>query len=47
MGDVRDLDVSADGKLLIFSLRLPLNPAKGNTDPTQPTWKIYQYDATS
>jgi hypothetical protein len=45
MGDVRDLDVSADGKLLIFSLRLPLNPNKDNTDVTQPTWKIYQYDA--
>ena len=45
MGDVRDLDVSADGKKLIFSLRLPLNPKKKNTDPTQPTWKLYEYDA--
>src|ERR1700722_16353968 len=45
MGDVRDLDVSPDGKKLVFSLRLPLNPNKPNTDVTQPTWKIYQYDA--
>ena len=45
MGDVRDLDVSTDGRLLIFSLRLPLDPKKTNTDATQPTWKIYQYDA--
>jgi hypothetical protein len=44
-GDVRDLDVSMDGKLLIFSLRLPLTAGLDNTDPKQPTWKIYQYDA--
>src|ERR1700730_4950400 len=45
MGDVRDLDASVDGKKLVFSLRLPLDPNKKNTDVTQPTWKIYQYDA--
>ena len=39
MGDVRDLDVSPDGKKLVFSLRLPLNPNKPNTDVTQPTWR--------
>jgi hypothetical protein len=47
MGDVRDLDVSPDGKKLVFSLRLPLNPNKPNADITQPTWKIYQYDAVA
>jgi hypothetical protein len=47
MGDVRDLDVSPDGKKLVFSLRLPLNPNKPNTDITQPNWKIYQYDAVA
>ena len=47
MGDVRDLDVSPDGKKLVFSLRLPLNPNKPNTDLTQPNWKIYQYDAVT
>src|ERR1700688_1532749 len=45
LGDVRDLDASPDGKKLVFSLRLPLNPNKPNTDVTQPNWKIYQYDA--
>ena len=44
-GAVRDLDVSPDGTKIVFSLRLPLNPALKNTDPKQPTWKIYQYDA--
>src|SRR6202035_2722444 len=47
MGDVRDLDSSPDGKKLVFSLRLPLNPNKPNTDVTQPNWKIYQYDAVT
>jgi hypothetical protein len=46
-GDVRDLDVSVDGKKLVFSLRLPLDPNKPNTDLTQPNWHIYQYDATA
>jgi len=47
MGDVRDLDVSPDGTKVVFSLRLPLDPNKPNTDVTQPNWKIYQYDATT
>jgi Tol biopolymer transport system component len=46
-GDVRDLDVSPDGTKLVFSLRLPLNPALKNTDPKQPNWHIYQYDAST
>jgi hypothetical protein len=47
MGDVRDLDVSPDGTKVLFSLRLPLNPNKPNTDVTQPNWHIYQYDAST
>jgi Tol biopolymer transport system component len=47
MGAVRDLDVSPDGSKIVFSLRLPLDPKKKNTDPTQPNWKIYQYDAST
>ena len=43
LGDVRDLDVSPDGKKLLFSLRLPL--IKGAKEINQPTWKVYQYDA--
>jgi len=46
-GAVRDLDVSPDGKQLVFSLRLPLNPQLKNDDPKQPHWHIYQYDATT
>jgi len=46
VGDVRDLDVSTDGTKLIFSLR-KLDPTKASTDPSQPTWKIYQYDFTA
>ncbi|HEX3915342.1 MAG TPA: hypothetical protein VHW71_17730 [Steroidobacteraceae bacterium] len=47
MGDVRDLDVSPDGTTIVFSLRLPLNPKKTNTDVTQPNWHIYTYNATT
>ena len=46
-GAVRDLDVSPDGTKIVFSLRLPLDPTLKNTDPKQPNWKIYQYDATA
>jgi hypothetical protein len=46
-GDVRDLDVSPDGTKLVFSLRLPLDPNLQNTDPKQPNWHIYQYDAAT
>ncbi len=47
MGDVRDLDVSPDGTTVVFSLRLPLNPNKPNTDVTQPNWHIYTYNAAT
>jgi Hydrazine synthase alpha subunit middle domain/WD40-like Beta Propeller Repeat len=47
MGDVRDLDVSPDGTTIVFSLRLPLNPKKPNTDPTQPNWHIYTFNAAT
>ena len=46
-GAVRDLDVSPDGTKVVFSLRLPLNPQLKNTDPKQPNWHIYVYDATT
>jgi len=45
-GAVRDLDVSPDGTKLVFSLRLPLDPNLTNTDPKQPNWHLYQYDAS-
>jgi hypothetical protein len=47
MGDVRDLDVSPDGTLVVFSLRLPLLPNVANTDPKQPNWHIYQYNSVT
>jgi Hydrazine synthase alpha subunit middle domain len=47
MGAVRDLDVSPDGTTVVFSLRLPLNPKKANTDVTQPNWHIYTYNAAT
>lgn len=46
-GAVRDLDVSPDGTKVVFSLRLPLDTTLKNTDPKQPNWKIYQYDAAA
>jgi hypothetical protein len=47
MGAVRDLDVSADGTKVVFSLRLPLNPNKLERRSKQPNWHIYQYDAVA
>src|ERR1700683_1093377 len=39
--DVKDVDTSADGTMVIFTMRGPLNP---NMDLTnQPQWRIYQY----
>ncbi len=36
LGAVRDLDVSADGTKVVFSLRLPLLKGLKNDDPKQP-----------
>jgi hypothetical protein len=44
-GFVRDLDVSPDGKKLVFSLRLPLIPNAKEID--QPRWQIWEYDAVA
>ncbi len=42
LGDVKDLDVSSDGKLLVFSLlEEDLTP---NDDDDNPTWNIYIYN---
>jgi len=42
MGDVKDLDVSSDGKLLVFSL-LTEDPDPDNDDDN-PKWDIYTYN---
>lgn len=40
--DIRDLDVSADGKFLVFAMRGPLQPNQRDFNP--PTWRIWEYD---
>lgn len=40
--DVRDLDVSADGKRLAFAMRGPIDPKM--KDFEKPTWRIWEYD---
>jgi len=42
MGDVKDVDVSFDGKRLLFALHEPI-PENTTTEP-QPTWNIWEYD---
>ena len=44
IGDVKDVNVSYDGKKLIFSLRLA-DPDPG--DQVVPTWNIWEYDLTT
>jgi hypothetical protein len=43
--DVRDLDVSFDGTLLIFSMRQPL--MKNTKADEQPTWQLYTYNLST
>jgi hypothetical protein len=40
--DVKDLDVSADGKFLVFAMRGPLHPPQ--PDFVAPDWRIWEYD---
>ena len=42
MGDVKDIDVSFDGKRLLFALHAPI--PKDTTTVPQPTWNIWEYD---
>jgi len=41
-GDVRDVEVSYDGKLLLFAMRAPEIPGLDPAD--QPGWNIWEYD---
>ena len=43
--DIKDLDVSADGKRLIFAMRGPLDPKMKDLD--LPTWRIWEYDVVA
>lgn len=40
--DIRDLDISADGRKLAFAMRGPLAADMDEEDP--PTWNIWEYD---
>jgi hypothetical protein len=40
--DIKDLDVSADGKFLVFAMRGPLQKKQQDFDP--PNWRIWEYD---
>ncbi len=42
LGDVRDVEVSYDGRLLLFSMRAADLPDTDQED--QPTWNIWEYD---
>lgn len=42
MGDVKDVDVSYDGKRLLFAMHAPM--LMNATDDEQPTWNIWEYE---
>jgi hypothetical protein len=39
--DIKDLDVSADGKRLVFAMRGPITPGQQDFEP--PNWRIWEY----
>jgi hypothetical protein len=41
-GDVQGVEISVDGKKILFAMRGPCDP--GADDEDQPTWKIWEYD---
>jgi hypothetical protein len=41
-GDVQGVEISVDGKKILFAMRGPCDP--GANDEDQPTWKIWEYD---
>jgi hypothetical protein len=43
--DVKDVDVSFDGRKVIFAMRGPLDDDQDEEDP--PTWEIWEYDSPS
>jgi hypothetical protein len=45
MGDVRDVEGSFDGTKVVFALHLPM--IEGADPEDQPTWNIWEYDATT
>jgi hypothetical protein len=45
MGDVKDVEVSYDGKKMLFAMHAP--EIKGADPQDQPTWNIWEYDIDS
>ena len=45
LGDIRDLDVNFDGTKVVFSMRAQF--IEGADEEDQPTWNIWEYDATT
>jgi hypothetical protein len=45
LGDVRDLDINFDGTKVVFAMRAQF--IEGADEEDQPTWNIWEYDATS
>lgn len=43
--DIKDVDVSPDGKKIVFAMRGPLKTNQKEKDP--PTWEIWEYDIPS
>jgi hypothetical protein len=43
--DIKDVNVSPDGKKVCFAMRGPLTPNMNQQDP--PSWRIYEYDIAS
>jgi len=43
--DIKDVDVSFDGKLVVFAMRGPLDDDQDEKDP--PTWEIWEYNLVS
>ncbi len=46
LGDVRDVDVSFDGRKVIFAMRFPFRPNTQEQNQRQ-SWDIYEYDIPS
>jgi hypothetical protein len=42
-GDVQGVEISADGKKILFSMRGPVDEGLDLDDPDQPSWQIWEY----
>jgi hypothetical protein len=42
-GDVSGVEISADGRKVLFAMRGPVDPNRALDDPRQPKWNIWEY----